>query len=59
MPIAAEAPVEYGVSDADVPRLIAKLRKDMKAAADHYDFERAAALRDRIFALQERDLELR
>ena len=31
----------------------------MKAAAERYDFERAAALRDRIFALQERELELR
>src|SRR5574341_515722 len=59
VPIAAEAPVDYGVSDADIPRLIAKLRKEMKAAADRYDFERAAELRDRIFALQERELELR
>lgn len=59
VPIAAEAPAEYGVSDADVPRLITKLRKEMKAAADRYDFERAAELRDRIFALQERELELR
>jgi len=59
VPIAAEAQVEYGVSDADIPRLITKLRKEMKAAADRYDFERAAELRDRIFALQERELELR
>jgi excinuclease ABC subunit B len=59
VPIAAEARVEYGVSDADIPRLITKLRKEMKAAADRYDFERAAELRDRIFALQERELELR
>ena len=59
VPIAAEAQLDYGVSDADVSRLIAKLRKEMKAAADRYDFERAAALRDRIFALQERNLELR
>src|SRR5262249_589522 len=58
VPIAAEAPVDYGLSDADISRLIAKLRKDMKAAADRYDFERAAALRDRIFALQEGDVEL-
>jgi excinuclease ABC subunit B len=59
VPIAAEARVEYGVSDADLPRLITKLRKEMKAAADRYDFEHAAELRDRIFALQERELELR
>jgi len=59
VPIAAEESVTYGVSDADIPRLITKLRKEMKAAAERYDFERAAELRDRIFALQERELELR
>jgi excinuclease UvrABC nuclease subunit len=31
----------------------------MKTAADRYDFERAAQLRDRIFALEEQQLELR
>src|SRR5216683_3250992 len=51
VPIAAEESVTYGVSDADIPRLITKLRKEMKAAAERYDFERAAELRDRIFAL--------
>jgi excinuclease ABC subunit B len=59
VPIAAEAPVDYGVDDEDIPRLLAKLRKEMKAAAERYEFERAAKLRDRIFALQERELELR
>ncbi len=59
VPMAAEAAVAYGVSDEDVPRLITKLRKEMKAAAERYDFERAAALRDRITVLQERALELR
>jgi excinuclease ABC subunit B len=59
VPIAAEEPVTYGVDDTDIPRLIPKLRKEMKAAAERYDFERAAELRDRIFALQERELELR
>jgi excinuclease ABC subunit B len=58
-PVAAEAPVMYDVADDDIPRLISKLRKDMKAAAERYEFERAAALRDRIMALQERELELR
>ena len=48
-----------GVNDEDIPRLITKLRKEMKTAAERYDFERAAELRDRIFALQERELELR
>jgi excinuclease ABC subunit B len=59
VPLAAEESVAYGVSDEDIPRLITKLRKEMKAAAERYDFERAAELRDRIFALQERALELR
>ncbi|MGQ4807799.1 UvrABC system protein B [Candidatus Entotheonellaceae bacterium PAL068K] len=59
VPMAAEAPVAYGVDDADIQRLIAKLRKEMKAAAERYEFERAAELRDRIFALQEQELELR
>jgi excinuclease ABC subunit B len=59
VPVAAEESVTYGVSDEDMPRLITKLRKEMKAAAERYDFERAAELRDRIFALQERELELR
>jgi excinuclease ABC subunit B len=59
VPIAAEEPVAYGIEDEDLPRLITKLRKEMKAAAERYDFERAAELRDHIFSLQERELELR
>jgi excinuclease ABC subunit B len=59
VPIAAEAPVSYEVADEDIPRLISKLRKEMKSAAERYEFERAAELRDRIFSLQERELELR
>jgi excinuclease ABC subunit B len=59
VPVAAEAPVSYEVADKDIPRLISKLRKEMKAAAERYEFERAAELRDRIFSLQERELELR
>src|SRR5262245_21701156 len=59
VPIAAEEAVSYGVADEDIPRLIKKLRREMKTAADRYDFERAAKLRDRIFALEEQQLELR
>jgi excinuclease ABC subunit B len=59
VPIAAEAPVVYEVAHEDIPRLIKKLRKEMQAAAERYEFERAAELRDRIFALQERELELK
>ena len=59
VPIAAEASVSYDVKPEAIPRLINKLRKEMKAAAERYEFERAAELRDRIFALQEQELELR
>lgn len=59
VPIAAEAPAVYEVADEDVSATIVKLRKEMRAAAEHYEFERAAELRDRIFALQERELQLR
>ncbi len=59
VPIAAEAPVSYDVKPEAIPRRINKLRKEMKAAAERYEFERAAELRDQIFALQEQELELR
>jgi excinuclease ABC subunit B len=59
VPMAAEAPAAYEVADEAVPGLIVKLRKEMRAAAERYEFERAAELRDRIFALQERELQLR
>ena len=59
VPIAAEALVAYDVKPQAIPRLIDKLRKEMKAAAERYEFERAAELRDQIFALQEQELELR
>jgi excinuclease ABC subunit B len=59
VPLAAEEAVAYAVDPAAIPRLITKLRKEMKEAAGRYDFERAAELRDRILALQERELELR
>ena len=59
VPIAAEDPVTYEVAIQDIPRLIAKLRKEMRAAAERYEFERAAELRDRISTLHERELEFR
>ena len=49
----------YDVAPEDIPRLIKKLRKEMKTAAERYDFERAAELRDRIFVLQERELDVK
>ncbi|MEK6606890.1 MAG: excinuclease ABC subunit UvrB [Myxococcota bacterium] len=53
---AAEEDAEY---IADLPALVETLRKEMLAAAEDLDFERAAKLRDRIKALAERDLRLR
>jgi excinuclease ABC subunit B len=58
VPLAAEAEDRYHSQD-ELDKLIKKLRKEMKAAADRYDFERAAALRDRIFKLEGKELELR
>jgi excinuclease ABC subunit B len=58
VPLAAEEEDKYH-SQADLDKLLKKLRKDMKAAADRYDFERAAELRDRIFKLEGKELELR
>ena len=53
VPLAAEEEDRYH-SQEDLDKLIKKLRKDMKAAADRYDFERAAELRDRISSLKEK-----
>jgi excinuclease ABC subunit B len=58
VPLAAEAEDTYHSQD-ELDKLIKKLRKEMKAAADRYDFERAAELRDRIFKLEGKELELR
>jgi len=51
-----------GVEEMDprnVPKMVERLRKDMRAAAKKLDFERAATLRDRIKSLEEWALELR
>ncbi len=42
-----------------MPRLVADLKKEMRRAAEAYEFERAAELRDRIFELEGRELQLR
>jgi len=54
----AEAPEKY-VPLADIPKRVAALRKEMRAAAADLEFERAAELRDEIQRLQARELELR
>jgi excinuclease ABC subunit B len=57
LPIAAEKPGKYRA--ADLPRMIRKLQKDMKQAAERLEFEKAAELRDQIRELQNRELALR
>jgi len=56
VPIAAEEREEY-VPFQDLDKAMRKLRKQMKDAADRMDFEKAAELRDRIRALERRQLE--
>ncbi|MDD3295660.1 MAG: helicase-related protein, partial [Geobacteraceae bacterium] len=51
----AEETEEY-VSPEKTPGLVKKLRKEMLAAAKELEFEKAAALRDRIRRLQELEL---
>jgi len=55
IPTAAEKHEEY-VSLFEVPRLIARLKKEMREAASKLDFEKAAEFRDRIKALEEMEL---
>ncbi|HWP34586.1 MAG TPA: excinuclease ABC subunit UvrB [Thermodesulfobacteriota bacterium] len=54
--VPVERPAEPEVPPAEVPKLLERLRAEMKQAAAALEFERAAALRDRIRALQEQVL---
>lgn len=56
VPMAAEEREEY-IPFQELDKTIRKLRKQMKDAADHMDFEKAAQLRDRIRVLEQRQLE--
>jgi len=56
VPKAAEESEEY-VASINVKKSIKDLRKQMKAAADKMEFEKAAELRDRIHALEQRMIE--
>jgi len=58
VPIAAEEEAEYRTAE-DVARAVARLRKEMREAAQELEFERAAELRDRLQHLEARELELR
>jgi excinuclease ABC subunit B len=56
--LAAESPAVYGAEEA-TEQIIKRLEMDMKAAAKELEFERAAALRNRIRALKMKELELK
>jgi excinuclease ABC subunit B len=56
--LAAESPAVYGVEEA-TEQIIKRLETEMKAAAKELEFERAAALRNRIRALKMKELELK
>jgi excinuclease UvrABC helicase subunit UvrB len=53
--VAAEEQAPYLVEEA-TPAQIARLKKEMQAAARKLEFERAAALRDRIRGLEQQGL---
>ena len=55
VPIAAEDAGEY-VPTVDIPALVARLDKQMRAAAKELDFETAAELRDKIRSLRQQEM---
>ncbi|HXV81147.1 MAG TPA: excinuclease ABC subunit UvrB [Candidatus Binatia bacterium] len=56
VPVAADKEASYGAKE--LPRLIQRLKKEMKKAAEALDFEKAAELRDRLRALEEQEIGL-
>jgi len=58
VPRVAEKPEEY-VSLFEIPKLVSRLKKEMREAASKLNFEKAAEIRDRIKSLEERELESR
>jgi excinuclease ABC subunit B len=57
VPLAAEKGSEY--RSEELPRVIQRLKKEMKKAAEQLDFETAAELRDRIRTIEEKEIGLR
>ena len=57
VPLAADKEANYG--GKDLPRVIQRLKKEMKKAAECLEFERAAELRDRIRTMEEQEIGLR
>lgn len=47
------------VSLKEIPKMIDKLKKEMKEAASYLEFERAAEIRDKIHRLEEMELKMR
>jgi excinuclease ABC subunit B len=56
--LVAETPASYGIEESTA-QTIKRLEVDMKAAAKELEFERAAALRNKIRALKLRELEFK
>lgn len=55
--IIAEEMVEMNVTPKDLPKVISKLEKEMKKAANILDFEKAAQIRDQLKKLRELKLD--
>jgi len=58
VPTVSDIKEEY-LSAKEIPAMIQKLKKEMKEAAGHLEFERAAEIRDRIQHLEEMELRMR
>src|SRR5512140_3553000 len=56
VPFAADGGVEY--QPEELPKIVAELEEQMRAAADAMEFERAAELRDRLLSLKQQELGL-
>jgi excinuclease ABC subunit B len=55
IPLIAETRAEY-IPHKEIPKVVKKLKREMREAAQELDFERAALLRDQIREIQEAEL---
>ena len=55
IPLIAETQAEY-ILPKEIPKVVKKLKREMRDAAQELDFERAALLRDQIREIQEAEL---
>jgi excinuclease ABC subunit B len=55
IPLIAETRAEY-IPPKEIPKVVKKLKREMREAAHELDFERAALLRDQIREIQEAEL---